>query len=328
MGDIAGYSGIVTVVRACYLLSVVIILLVRLTPSLRDRFLQYGARETRQTGPATQADGQDQTPTTLLTRQLDKIAAVRVPHSAFWHFYAFSIACTSLSIVAVGLNLLAIGEERGDNSDSSGNSNGKLEVSTLARAALCLSLMGCQGIRRLWECISQSRGGPSTSSMWIGHYLIGMAFYACVNLGILAEHLRSLSVLGSTEAADGGVLLGRGLGVWVQTTAFAGFVAASWKQHVYHRYLASLKKYTLPAEGAFRIIVAPHYTAECVIYLALAILSAPAGGKFNVTILYALAFTIVNLGTTADGTKRWMLVKFSENRKEIERRWKMIPGLF
>ncbi|RMZ84280.1 hypothetical protein DV738_g756, partial [Chaetothyriales sp. CBS 135597] len=164
--------------------------------------------------------------------------------------------------------------------------------------------------------------------MWIGHYLIGMAFYACVNLGILAEHLGSLSVPGTTAADEAGVMLSRGLGVWVQTAALAGFVAASWKQHEYHSYLASLKKYTLPAEGAFRIIVAPHYTAECVIYLALAILSAPAGNKLNVTILYALAFTIVNLGTTADGTKRWMLGKFSEHREEIEQRWKMIPGLF
>ncbi|RMZ88280.1 hypothetical protein DV736_g4486, partial [Chaetothyriales sp. CBS 134916] len=154
-----------------------------------------------------------------------------------------------------------------------------------------------------------------------------MAFYVFTNLGIVVEHLNSLAVL--TEVANvGGVSLGRGLGSLVQTAAFVGFMAASWKQHAYHIYLASLKKYTLPTGGAFNLIVAPHYTAECAIYLALAILSAPIDGMFNVTILCALAFVIVNLGITADGTKRWMVDKFSESGAEIEERWRMIPGIF
>ncbi|RMZ76776.1 hypothetical protein DV737_g4652, partial [Chaetothyriales sp. CBS 132003] len=291
MNEILVYIDIVTAVRAFYVLSISLILLVRLIPPLRDRFLHYGARETAQ--PPGQGTA------TLLTHQLDQVAAIRVPHSAFWHFYALSIVCTSLSLVALVsqhglLNLLPRGQER---------------------------------VRRLWECISLSRGRPSTSSMWIGHYLIGLAFYVFANLGIVLDHLHSLPLL--TQAADvGGTSLASALGSVAQTAALVGFAVASWKQHAYHVYLASLKKYTLPTGGVFNVIVAPHYTAECAIYLALAILSAPIGRVFNVTILCALSFVIVNLGTTADGTKQWMVVKFSESRAEIEKRWRMIPGLF
>ena len=49
------------------------------------------------------------------------------------------------------------------------------------------------------------------------------------------------------------------------------FIVASGIQHDCHVYLASLKKYTLPDQQLFRIVLCPHYTCECFIYLAIAI---------------------------------------------------------
>lgn len=104
------------------------------------------------------------------------------------------------------------------------------------------------------------------------------------------------------------------------------FVIASFKQSECHHNLASLKKYTLPNEGWFRHIVCPHYTAECLIYLSLALIAAPQGKIVNQTVFLGLVFVAVNLGTTAAGTKRWYEGKFGEEK--VRDKWRMIPFLF
>lgn len=91
-------------------------------------------------------------------------------------------------------------------------------------------------------------------------------------------------------------------------------------------YLASLAKYTLPESGAFKHIVCPHYTCECVLYLALAIAAAPAGMLLNQTLACTLVFVVVNLGTTAQGTKSWYAARFGADK--VEHKWKMIPFIF
>jgi 3-oxo-5-alpha-steroid 4-dehydrogenase 3 len=93
-----------------------------------------------------------------------------------------------------------------------------------------------------------------------------------------------------------------------------------------HTQLAGLKKYTLPCEGLFRYIVCPHYTCECLIYLSLAVLGAPAGQLHNQTIACALLLVAVNLGVTAAGTKRWYIERFGKDT--VMTRWTMIPGIF
>ena len=104
------------------------------------------------------------------------------------------------------------------------------------------------------------------------------------------------------------------------------FLLASGIQHDCHHFLFSLKKYTLPTHPAFRRIVCPHYTAECVVYLSLALLAAPKGEIVNKTLLSALAFVVINLGTTASNTKQWYLRKFGED--SVRERWNMIPWIY
>lgn len=104
------------------------------------------------------------------------------------------------------------------------------------------------------------------------------------------------------------------------------FIFSSGIQHDCHVYLASLKKYTLPVHPVFHSLVCPHYFAECLIYLALAIVSAPSGCILNHTMLCALVFVAVNLGVTADGTKKWYETKFA--KESVAGRWRMIPLLY
>ena len=104
------------------------------------------------------------------------------------------------------------------------------------------------------------------------------------------------------------------------------FLVASGIQHDCHVYLASLPKYTLPTTPIFNSVVCPHYTAECFIYMSLAIIAAPQGTLFNRTLLCALAFVATNLSVTASATKKWYAQKFG--REKVEERWRILPGIY
>lgn len=90
--------------------------------------------------------------------------------------------------------------------------------------------------------------------------------------------------------------------------------------------MAGLVKYTLPDKGAFKHIVCPHYTCECVLYLSLAAVAAPPGKLLNYTVVGTLLFTAVNLGATANGTKSWYIERFGSDK--VAHKWKMIPLIF
>lgn len=104
------------------------------------------------------------------------------------------------------------------------------------------------------------------------------------------------------------------------------FIFASALQNDCHKHLASLKKYSLPQRGLFKQIVCPHYMAECLVYVALAIISAPPGQALNRTVLAGLGFVVTNLGVTADSTKKWYMEKFGA--ENVEGRWRMIPYVY
>ena len=100
------------------------------------------------------------------------------------------------------------------------------------------------------------------------------------------------------------------------------FILASGIQHDCHTYLAYLRasksedgkhregEYKVPEHPAFHSLISPHYTAECVIYLALALVAAPQGSWVNGTLGCALVWVGVNLGVTAYGTKEWWVKIF------------------
>lgn len=104
------------------------------------------------------------------------------------------------------------------------------------------------------------------------------------------------------------------------------FFSAWVMQNMCHRHLAGLKKYSLPEWGPFRFLISPHYTFEILLYLSLAVITAPSNHMFNRTLLCATFFVAVNLGATANGTKKWYVEKFGTDK--VDRKWKIVPLVY
>ena len=110
----------------------------------------------------------------------------------------------------------------------------------------------------------------------------------------------------------------------------AAFLYNSSQQYQVHRYLASLREYRVPDHPIFTKtnLVCPHYGCEVNIYLTLAILAARDTRIFNITMLCAVLFVMVNLGVTAEMTKQWQMQQFSKQRSEVVKRKRMIGSLW
>jgi len=65
---------------------------------------------------------------------------------------------------------------------------------------------------------------------------------------------------------------------------------------------------------------------ECLIYLSIAMISAPRGAILNKTMFAALIFVSTNLGVTASTSKEWYEKKFG--KEAVAGKWKLIPYLY
>ncbi|KAG5930423.1 hypothetical protein E4U53_002238 [Claviceps sorghi] len=265
----------------------------------RSAFLDYGARR----------QGRAEGPGGGLARLLG-VVSVQVPHAWFWHFYLLSTGLSAFwawQFLAGGsvMGVLAGWQGRGRRS------------AELGRVVLAWAMMAAQGGRRLFECLFVTR--PGRTPMLAVHWVLALAFYAAVSVAVWVEGSGDIVEFWHSE---------KGAVLWTARVPWtlAVFVAASLKQNECHRYLAGLKKYTLPDRGLFKYIVCPHYTCECVIYLALSVMAAPPGNLFNTPLLCALVFVVVNLAITASGTKQWYADKFGVDK--VAYKWRIIPGVF
>ncbi|KAK4548652.1 hypothetical protein LTR36_009563 [Oleoguttula mirabilis] len=316
---------LVSVLRLAYLGATSVVLLVYLIPLLRERLLAYGPRAAPSTTLSAEREkaAREQPDTEPFTILLDRLAEIKVPHSWFTSFYAVSVGCSlfwASQVVTGGPAYRAVVQLTADRSVSM----------TFRQVIVAWAMMMIQASRRLYECLAISN--PSSSQMWFGHWLIGIFFYTGMSIAVwvegipaLQEHSFSLNDL--TIAAPT-------LRTFVSTLLF---ILASGFQYDCHAYLASLKSttsssksdeprksdYKLPEHPAFSSLIAPHYTAECLIYVSLALLAAPRGVWMNWTLVCALIFVVVNLGVTADGTKSWYETRFG--KKAVEGKARMIP---
>ena len=135
------------------------VIFVRIVPVLHKAFIPYGKTRT-----VTQKSS-------LL---LPRLADITVPKNWFWHYYLLS---TSLSIFC-GIQFAAC--SRGSCLcliKSTGAVDG--------RSWLVWGMLFVQGCRRLYETLLIQK--LSSAKMWIGHYLIGCAFYLMMNLAVFLE---------------------------------------------------------------------------------------------------------------------------------------------
>lgn len=297
----------ITTLRTCYLLTALAILVAYALPALRDRFLVYGPRYT----PAASRTGlQDKQALHIVF--LNRLAAIKVPHSWFKHFYMVSVVSS-----LVWLQQLYI---RGSIFQSvSSMTSGDRPSMSFNQLVLCWTLLSIQGSRRLYESIIFVK--PSQSQMWVGHYLLGLLHYMAMGIAIWIEGVPALRSTG--EPLGDAAISAPSLSTFIFLPVF---LLASGIQHDAHGYLSSLRKYELPCHPAFAGIVSPHYTAESALYLSLTFLAAPKGQVVNGTLLAASIFVVVELGVSAEMTRRWYMQNFGEHLVGHKRR--MIPGIW
>lgn len=272
----------------------------------------------------------------LLATMLDQVAAICVPHSWFTSFYAVSVSCSlywAAELIFKGPALAAASQFQVTQTRSM----------TVKQVLVVWLMMFVQGSRRLFECLSLSK--PSQSQMWVGHWILGILFYVCTNVAVWVEGTcMSPRFSENASHADDCIAAIQNHKFSSQDIAlsppsfstfvgFLVFILASGFQHDCHAYLAALKTrgqsasaYRMPDHPAWNVSLTPHYFAECLIYSAIAIVAAPESHVLNLTMLCALIFVAVNLGVTADGTKKWYTQKFGA--EQTQGRAKMIPFIY
>jgi 3-oxo-5-alpha-steroid 4-dehydrogenase 3 len=250
----------------------------------------------------------------LVPRILDALATLQMPHEYFRHFYIVSVLSSvfwAMQILMKGTAFQAIcGYATLHNSSKS---------MTINQVALTWGLMMIQGVRRLYE--SWTLGKSPGSKMWFTHWVLGIAFYISFGIALWIEGTPAFL---STDSVYSSIT--RSVPAMKTMIGIPIFILASGLQHDCHTYLASLPKYTLPVHPIFQVLVCPHYFAECLIYLSLAIIGAPKGVALNKTIACALLFVGTNLAVTASMSKEWYEQKFG--KEAVAGKWKMVPWLY
>ncbi len=295
---------VIDILRAYFLLTSASVLIARAIPQFRGAFIPYGKTH----------NGSSQ-----LNPMLQQLSNINVPKSWFWHFYLLS---TSLSIFwGTQFAVCTLGG-RSCLSTELSVVNGKAFVSWL--------LMFLHGVRRLYETMFIQKA--SFAKMWIGHYLVGCAFYFTMSITVFIEGLdRPIGTLDTKLSLITETTLGKSIFDSINRhslSAIALFITASiWQYHV-HSTLASLRSpgmrkatYLAPPSSSlsFQLFLTPHYTAEILIYLALAFQLR------NWTIFCALIWVVTNLSVSAGETRVWARNKFKGHEWG---QWNLIPFLY
>lgn len=307
----------------------------------------------------TKAKVEEQQKKSIPERILDEIADWKVPHDYFWSFYFESV---SLSPFWAGEVLYLHGPIWGLVRDYT-RPLAYTNSMTFEQVKITWLMLLAQGCRRLYESLSLSKEdifsveNDSASQMWGGHWLLGLGFYAATSVAIWIEGIPAVAdhTLSYQDLIFKAPSLRIVFGVLI-------FLLASGFQHDCHAYLAYLKaskaspenpaerspasspgkkdaavaktaaagtgegEYKLPTHPAFQPLVCPHYAAECLIYLSMAITAAPQGSWMNWTLVCAFVFATVNLGVTAEGTRAWYEKRFGA--EAVEGKWRMVPGVW
>ena len=260
----------------------------------------------------------------------------QVPHAWFGAFYVVSLTCSVFWLVQY------LGDGAVLRWIASSQASTQQPSATSGQVALGWLMMFLQGARRVFEHATVMK--PSKSTMWVVHWLIGLFFYLFISVAVWVEGSGMAStpppnpergtvtprVANCSAAAISDPAAPRhrddAQSLLKMTVALPAFLFAWVNQYRCHKHLAGLKKYSLPDGGMFRHYICPHYTCECLLYLSMAIATAPRGAWCNRTLLCALAFVAVNLGVTASGTRKWYAEKFGIG--PVAGKWNMIPFVF
>ncbi|KAK4227705.1 hypothetical protein QBC38DRAFT_363511 [Podospora fimiseda] len=314
--------------QSFFLLSAASVLFIAVLPDdVKKLLVDYGARKsdfsspldkdtttTTTTSDTARLQQQEQGKTNTLWNTILSIintvtSRTQIPHSYFILFYIFSlISClfwgfqyfSSGSLLSY---ITSLQPQQSDNSKING-----------IQVVVAWTIILLQSLRRIYEHLFVLKPSKS-SSMWIIHFILGLAFYFFINISIFIEGASSSALRSAGETTPPILKL---------FLSSVLFLYAWTNQFKCHAHLSTLKKYSLPTKGLFQWFICAHYTCEVLLYTSLAIVMAPEGMIFNKTILAAVVFVGVNLGVTARGTRKWYENKFEEKVGK----WNMIPFIF
>lgn len=155
-----------------------------LIPPFRQRIMNYGSRSTTAN---TSAKSTSEAPKDYLASLLDWVASFQVPHTWFTHYYLVSVASSifwAVQIVTRGKVFLFLA------SHTPQSTHGSM---TINQVVLAWSFMALQGTRRLYESITLTK--PSQSKMWVGLWLLGIAYYVFMGISVWIEGIGQCSAL-------------------------------------------------------------------------------------------------------------------------------------
>jgi len=243
---------------------------------------------------------------------------LEVPKSWFLHFYAVGVAVNSLMFYTVTTSYLQGVRPAEIVTYVFEKLVNKPEVHTGAGSAMILvGMMLFQNTRRLYECMYVSV--YSRGTMNVGHYALGMLLYSTFSFAVLSE----APLLGSYKVTD----LGAELLTIPNILGVVLFLYASYHHNYVHVQFANFRKdregkvtgtgHVIPHGGWFEYVSCPHYLAEILIYIAMAIV----GGLAHMTLLSVIIFVLDNQVVAAYISHRWYKEtykeKYPKNRRAI-----------
>ncbi|AEO70655.1 uncharacterized protein THITE_2122302 [Thermothielavioides terrestris NRRL 8126] len=276
--------------------------------SLKINWLGYGPRTLGAGG-----GGARKQPATAVAIAVP--SRVSVPHSWFISFYYTSVLLSAFwahqlsTRGAIAMRLVRWQAAAGGPS------------MTVTQVALLWAMMLFQGLRRLLECVLVMKLSAK-STMWVMYWVAAEGFYLCMSISVWIEGSGAILETPDPVAALDPLSIANAR----TAIALVFFLSGALLQNQSHRHLASLEKYSLPSAGMFKYIICPHYTAECLVYLGLALAAAPEGRVLNTTLLAALLFTFTNLAISAKTTRDWYSEKFGADK--VAKKWNILPFVF
>jgi len=145
-----------------------------LIPSFREQIMNYGSRSTESKSSASSKNN---------TNIFEYMTSLKVPHTWFTHYYVVS----TLSSVFWALQIITRGPAFRLLAAYSGQTDAEM---TANQVLIAWSMMFLQGLRRLYESITLIK--PSKSTMWVGLWAIGMAYYAFMGISVWIEGISKL----------------------------------------------------------------------------------------------------------------------------------------
>lgn len=203
---------------------------------------------------------------------IETFSKIRVPKSWFSHYYVLYMAFTWPQWVF-------------------------LLDSPITPYHVVLAMLTSRATIRTIESFTITKFG-NNSTIHVTHYLIGIVYY----LGLSMNTLFALESDKTTEFSPNPLSI----------FAIFLFLAASLDQHLNHRHLASLIKYSAPSFGLFRWISSAHYFDEIVIYTAVSIIGWSRDHVITCNYLSLLFFAMTNLSVSAVETRNFYRDKFDD----------------